>query len=85
VGVFFPRRACGRASDTPVATSRYILSASSSFPDVACFFFFATRPRFYGLEWIGGCGDRLAHRLRRLVKADTSFWTGMPSIVRDPS
>jgi len=85
VGVFFPRRACGRASDTPVATSRYILSASSSFPDVACFFVFATRPRFYGLEWIGGCGDRQVHRLHRLVKAGASFWTGMPSIVRDPS
>jgi hypothetical protein len=63
----------------------YILSASSSFPDVACFFVFATRPRFYGLEWIGGCGDRLADRLRLLVKADASFSTGMPSIVRDPS
>lgn len=84
MGVFFPRRTCGRASDTPVATSRYILSASSSFPDVACFFVLATRPRFYGLEWIGGCGDRQAHRQRRLVKADASFWTGMPSIDRGP-
>jgi hypothetical protein len=63
----------------------YILSASSSFPDVACFFVLALRPRFYGLEGIGGCGNRQAHRLRRLVKADASFWTGMPSIDRDPS
>jgi hypothetical protein len=71
---------------TPLSQSlSYILSASSSFPDVACFFVLATRPRFYGLEWIGGCGDRQAHRLNRLVKAGTSFWTGMPSIDRDPS
>jgi len=56
VGVFFPRHSGDRASDTPVALYLFILSASSSFPDVACFFVLATRPRFYGLEWIGGCG-----------------------------
>jgi len=84
-GVFFPRHSGDRASGTPVAPSHFILSASSSFPDVACFFVLATRPRFYGLEWIGGCGGRQAHRLRRLVKADAPFWTGIPSIDRDPS
>jgi len=63
----------------------YILSASSSFPDVACFFVFATRPRFYGLEWIGGCGDRLARRRAASVKRERPFRTGMPSIDRDPS
>lgn len=57
VGVFFPRHSGDRASDTPVANPSFILSASSSFPDVACFFVFAARPRFYGLERIGGCGD----------------------------
>jgi len=72
VGVFFPRHSGDRASDTPVAISRYILSASSSFPDVACFFVFAARLRFYRLERIGGCGDRQDHRQRRLVKADVS-------------
>jgi len=57
---------------TPLSRSlSYILSASSSFPDVACFFFFATRPRFYGLEWIGGCGDRLARRVRLLREEPT--------------
>lgn len=73
VGVFFPRHSSDRASDTPVAISRYILSASSSFPDVACFFVFAARLRFYRLERIGGCGDRQDHRKRRLVKADVSL------------
>jgi hypothetical protein len=63
----------------------YILSASSSFPDVACFFVFATRPRFYGLGRIGGCGDRQARRPAVSVKSRRSFRTGMPSIVRDPS
>jgi len=71
---------------TPLSRSlSYILSASSSFPDVACFFVFATRPRFYGLEWIGGCGDRQAHRISPARESRRLCWTGMPSIVRDPS
>jgi hypothetical protein len=49
----------------------YILSASSSFLDVACFFVFAARPRFYGLERIGGCGDRQVRRVRRLREEPT--------------
>jgi hypothetical protein len=36
----------------------------------------ATRPRFYGLEWIGGCGNCLARCLRRLREEPTrvSSW-----------
>jgi len=62
---------------TPLSQSLgYILSASSSFPDVACFFVLAPRPRFYGLERIGGCGDRQARRARRLREEPTpvSSW-----------
>jgi len=40
---------------------------------------------FTGWSGLEDVADRQAHRLRRLVKADASFWTGMPSIVRDPS
>jgi hypothetical protein len=85
VGVFFPRFTGDRASDTPVATLHSSSNASPSFLGVAFFLVFAARPRFYGLERIGGCEERLDHRVRRLVKVDASFWSGMPSIVRDPS
>jgi len=68
VGVFFPRHSGDRASDTPVAILVHP-RASPSFPGAA---FLAVRPRFYGLVRVGECEDRRDHRLRRLVKADTS-------------
>lgn len=76
VGVFFPRHSGDPTSDTPVALYRFILGASSSFPDVACFFVLAPRPRFYGLERIGGCGGTPSPSSRRLREepAPVSNW-----------
>jgi len=85
-GVFFPRHSGDRASDTPVANPSYILSASSSFPDVACFFVLAARPLFDGLERIGGCGDSPrsssapARESRHLVRIRDAFHRQRPFV-----
>jgi hypothetical protein len=68
VGVFFPRRRCDRASDTPVTLHRSP-SASPTFVGAA------TWPHV--LRWKGWYGsedaeERQDHRGRRLVKADAS-------------
>ena len=69
VGVFFPRRRCDRASDTPVALHRSP-SASPTFVDAA------TWPYVLhgGKGWYGSedAEERQDHRGRRLVKADAS-------------
>jgi len=81
VGVFFPRRACDRASDTPVAYRVHRL-ASPSFPGAA---FLAARL---------SCGEVGAGRTMRVTPRPASTpprerrrfrRSGMPSIGRDPS
>jgi hypothetical protein len=60
---------CDRASDTPVATSWFILT-----PHPASRMLLLRRTSFL-VGWlvrVGGCGDRQDHRSRLLVKADAS-------------
>jgi hypothetical protein len=78
VGVFFPRHACDRASDTPVA-NRVHRRASPGFPGAAV----SPWPRVSLLERlarVGRCAFRRDPLPRRLVKGDASADPGcLPS------
>jgi len=86
VGVFFPRWRCDRASDTPVATLRFILRLARfrgrCIFTVRSLALFGSGVDTYGSE---NATDRRDHRGRRPVKSDASWWSGMSSVDKDPS